>query len=160
VKLAIVCIGKLKSDAEAVLVRRYGERLDALARQTSIGPLSFAELPESRAASAAERRRQEAELLLARCPPGFLLVPLDERGGQMSSEDFAGRLRSWRDSGAPGVAFAIGGADGHGAAVTEPAALNLSLGKMTLPHGIARAVLTEQLYRAATIIAGHPYHRA
>ena len=159
-KLAIVSIGKLKGDAEAVLVRRYGERLDALARQTSLGPLTSIEISESRSQSANERRKQEAEALLARCPPGFLLVPLDERGGLITSDEFAGRLRGWRDAGTPGVAFAIGGADGHGAGVLEAAALTLSLGRMTLPHGMARAVLVEQLYRAATIIAGHPYHRA
>lgn len=158
-KIAIVCIGKLKGDAEAVLVRRYGERLDALARQTSLGPLTSVEISESHAGSANERRRQEADALLERCPPGFALVPLDERGALMASEEFAGRLRAWRDAGTPGVAFVIGGADGHGAGVLEAAALTLSLGKMTLPHGMARAVLVEQLYRAATIVAGHPYHR-
>jgi 23S rRNA (pseudouridine1915-N3)-methyltransferase len=87
-------------------------------------------------------------------------VVLDESGKALSSEAFAKWLAQTRDGGCKGLAFLIGGPDGHGAEAVQGAALKLSLGAMTLPHGIARAVLIEQLYRAATILSGHPYHRA
>jgi 23S rRNA (pseudouridine1915-N3)-methyltransferase len=87
-------------------------------------------------------------------------VALDGGGRALSSEAFARWLAERRDGGMKTLAILIGGPDGHGAAALEGAALRLSLGAMTLPHGLARIVLAEQLYRAATILAGHPYHRA
>lgn len=87
------------------------------------------------------------------------LILLDSRGKQFSSEEFAAHLGGLRDSGAQAVVLAIGPADGWSAAARERASLLLSLGRMTLPHELARAVLAEQVYRALTILAGHPYHR-
>lgn len=92
-------------------------------------------------------------------PPGVRIVALDERGQAWTSRAFADRLAAWRDAGAPGLAFAIGGADGLGGAVIERADAVLSLGAMTWPHFLARVMLLEQLYRAQQILAGHPYHR-
>jgi 23S rRNA (pseudouridine1915-N3)-methyltransferase len=89
-----------------------------------------------------------------------VIVALDERGRDFNSQDFARWLGTRQDAGARHAAFLIGGPDGHGAEVLAAAALQLCLGRLTLPHGLARAVLAEQLYRAATILAGHPYHRA
>ncbi len=102
----------------------------------------------------------EAEELLAAVPPGAALVALDERGRDLTSEALAGQLGRWRDEGARAAAFLIGGPDGLGAAARERASLVLSLGRMTWPHMLVRAMLAEQLYRATTILAGHPYHRA
>jgi 23S rRNA (pseudouridine1915-N3)-methyltransferase len=87
-------------------------------------------------------------------------VALEERGQSLTSDDFARLLADWRDAGQPGVSFALGGADGHAPELRESARLRLSLSSMTFPHGLARVVLMEQLYRAATMLAGHPYHRA
>ncbi|MBY0429841.1 MAG: 23S rRNA (pseudouridine(1915)-N(3))-methyltransferase RlmH, partial [Rhodospirillales bacterium] len=92
-------------------------------------------------------------------PPGATLVVLDERGCQFSSPVFARKLGEWRDSGIAELAFVIGGADGHGEAVRKRADLLLSLGTMTWPHMLARAMLAEQLFRAHAILSGHPYHR-
>ena len=102
----------------------------------------------------------EAEELLAAVPPGAALVALDERGRDLTSEALADQLGRWRDEGARAAAFLIGGPDGLGAAARERASLVLSLGRMTWPHMLVRAMLAEQLYRATTILAGHPYHRA
>jgi 23S rRNA (pseudouridine1915-N3)-methyltransferase len=159
-RITIAAVGRLKAGPERDLYDRYAARLDALARTTALGPLKLAELPESRAGSAAARKTDEAARLLSKLPASCVVVVLDEHGRAMSSEAFAELLRTRRDSGAADVAFLIGGADGHGDAALGKADVKLSLGPMTLPHGLARIVLAEQLYRAATIVAGHPYHRA
>jgi 23S rRNA (pseudouridine1915-N3)-methyltransferase len=94
-----------------------------------------------------------------RVPESARLVLLDERGQQATSEEFTAMIARLRDD-ALDVAFALGGPDGHGDRLRKAAHLQLSLGRMTLPHGLARIVLAEQLYRAMTILQGHPYHRA
>lgn len=158
-RLAIVAIGRLKDGGERVLVDRYAERL-AGAKSIGLGPLAEKELGESRLGSAPERMAEEAARLLKAATGADLIIALSERGKQLSSEDFARFLGAKRDGGVRQAAFLIGGADGHGEAALKAAGLVLSLGSMTLPHGMARAVLAEQLYRASTILAGHPYHRA
>lgn len=120
--------------------------------------LTLKEVEEKRALPPAELARREAELLLAALPPGAALVTLDERGRTLDSQAFADWLAVRRDESRP-VAFAIGGASGHGPAVIERADLLLSLGAMTWPHMMVRAMLVEQLYRAQQILADHPYHR-
>jgi 23S rRNA (pseudouridine1915-N3)-methyltransferase len=104
-------------------------------------------------------KSREATLILAALPPGARLVALDERGVLWSSRDLANRLAVWRDQGVAELVFAIGGADGLGAAVLDRANATLSLGRMTWPHLLVRSMLLEQLYRAQQILAGHPYHR-
>ena len=104
-------------------------------------------------------KAHEAELILEALPPSAALVALDERGAAWSSRDFARRLAAWRDQGVAELVFAIGGAEGLGAAVLGRAAATLSLGPMTWPHLLVRGMLLEQLYRAQQIHAGHPYHR-
>lgn len=157
--LTIAAIGKLKDDAERVLVDRYAKRIGT-GRNGGIGPLKEAEAGESRRATAIERRDEEAERLLKLIAPSDVRVVLDETGAAMTSEAFAKWIGAQRDGGARGLAFLIGGPDGHAPATRTSARLVLSLGPLTLPHGLARAVLAEQLYRATTILAGHPYHRA
>jgi 23S rRNA (pseudouridine1915-N3)-methyltransferase len=117
------------------------------------------EVEEKRRLPAAELKTREAELILAALPQGSRLVALDEHGAAWSSIELAHRLGAWRDAGSAAVAFAIGGADGLGAAIIERADAVLSLGKMTWPHLLVRCMLLEQLYRAQQIVAGHPYHR-
>lgn len=104
-------------------------------------------------------RDQEALALLRRVPPGAVVVALDQRGTALTSPDLANRLGGWRDDGRREIAFLIGGAAGLGRSVLDRADLVLSLGPMTWPHLLVRAMLAEQLYRAVMILQGHPYHR-
>lgn len=158
-KLLVAAIGKLKDDAEGVLIRRYKARIDALGRSHALGPVTIVELIEGRAGAAADRKADEAARLLAACRTAGGLVVLHEAGKTMSSRAFAEMIRTSRDNGTATLAFAVGGPDGHGADLLAATQTRLSLGPMTLPHGLARVVLLEQLYRAVTIIVGHPYHR-
>ena len=158
-RLMICAVGRLKAGPERDLVSRYAERLNAAGRSLALGPLDIVEIDESRARRPEDRKAEEAGKLLA-VAGSAQIVLLDENGPSLSSEMFAERITSWRDGGVPVLAFLIGGADGHGEAAKSKAALTLSFGKMTWPHQIVRILLAEQLYRAATIIAGHPYHRS
>jgi 23S rRNA (pseudouridine1915-N3)-methyltransferase len=158
--LTIAAVGRLKDGPERDLYERYRARVDALARTSALGPLRLVEVAESRASSAAARREEEAVKLLAALGDAALLIRLDAAGRMVTSSAFATDLKRRREGGARAIALVIGGPDGHGDAVIDAAPETLSLGSMTLPHGLARVVLVEQLYRAATILIGHPYHRA
>ena len=158
-RLLIAAVGKLKQGPERELIRHYLGRAEAAGRKLHLSPLAIIELPESRAATAKARKAAEGEALLAKIPPSHRLIALDPSGEALSSAAFAARLAKLRDGGAEGVAFVIGGADGLSPELLAKAKA-ISLGAMTLPHGLARIVLAEQLYRAATILSGHPYHRA
>lgn len=159
-RLMLAAIGRLKDGAERDLSSRYAELLKAAGRSQSLGPVTIVELNESRAATAVLRRQDEAERLVVSVAGAEVLVALDEHGKAQSSADFAHWIAGRRDAGVRSMAFVVGGPDGQGEAVLAKAALKLSLGAMTLPHGLARIVLAEQLYRAATILSGHPYHRS
>ncbi len=158
-KLAIVAVGRLKDGPERELVERYGERARGLARTLGLSPVRFLEIPESRARREADRKAEEGAAILAKAA-GTLLVAFDERGKLLASDAFAQRLAEWRDQGRAGASFVIGGPDGLDERVRAAADLVLSFGALTLPHQLVRALVTEQLYRALTILAGHPYHRA
>ena len=157
--MTIAAVGKLK-DLERDLVARYAERFDGAGRRLALGPLKIIELPESRAGTSDERKLDEARRLEQAIVGADYRVALEEGRDQLASSEFARRLASLRDGGVQHVAFLIGGPDGHASGLVGRAQLRLALGTMTLPHGIARLVLVEQLYRAATILSGHPYHRA
>jgi 23S rRNA (pseudouridine1915-N3)-methyltransferase len=159
-KIDLLCVGRLKDEAERLIVARYLERFQHFAGPLGLTAPVMTELIESRAKSAKERKAAEAVELRKKLKDGARVIALDERGRSMSSEEFATLLAGWRDDGVRHVAIVIGGPDGLDAEFTRGAALALSLGRMTLPHGLARAVIAEQLYRAASILAGHPYHRA
>jgi 23S rRNA (pseudouridine1915-N3)-methyltransferase len=159
-RLLIAAIGKLKRGPERDLFAHYLGRAEAAGRKLHLSPLNVIEVAESKAATAKARMQAEAEMLLAKVPAPHKLVCLDPGGEAISSEAFAKLLAKCRDDGVDGIAFAIGGADGLAREALAKAAKVLSLGAMTLPHGLARIVLAEQLYRSATILAGHPYHRA
>lgn len=157
VTLQVLAVGRLKNGPERELVERYRARVDALGRSSGFGRLDLVELPESRARSAPERIAAEAVATLGRAD-GTRLLAFDERGGSVSSGELAARLGGWRDLGSS-VSFAVGGPDGFDEAVRRKADLVLSFGRMTLPHGLVRVLVVEQVYRALTILAGHPYHR-
>lgn len=159
-RLSIVAVGRLKDGPERELYLKYAKRIDEAGRGVALGPLTLSELAEARQASAAQRRADEASRLIASSENADFTVLLDEGGKTLSSEAFARYLAARRDEGRRVMAFLIGGPDGHGDGAREKAQLTLSLGPMTLPHGLARIVLAEQLYRATTILSGHPYHRA
>jgi 23S rRNA (pseudouridine1915-N3)-methyltransferase len=158
-RLVITAVGKLKDGPERELFARYAGRISAAGKGVALGPLDLRELPEGRAQSRDARLADEAERVLARSSSSTVRVLLDERGKPMTSVAFANFVRTLRDHGEAEMAFLIGGADGHGESARRAAQHALSLGALTLPHGLARVVLAEQLYRAITIISGHPYHR-
>ena len=159
-RLIIAAVGKLKDGAERDLVARYRERFEAMGRKLGLAPVVWHEIPESRAQDVARRCDDEATALLKLARDADYLIALDERGKSLTSAAFARTLAKVRDGGTKTAAIVVGGPDGLADAIRKAAALQLSLGAMTLPHGLARVVLAEQLYRAATILAGHPYHRA
>lgn len=159
-RIVIACVGRLKDGPDREIYERYASRFDAAGRALALGPLTLAELPEGRAGDKASRVADEAVRLLNAAGDCEVRIVLDETGRAMRSVQFAQLLARYRDDGAARLGFFIGGPDGHGEPVRSQATLKLSLGPMTLPHGLARVVLAEQLYRAATILSGHPYHRA
>ncbi len=159
-RLSIVAVGRLKDGPERDLYLKYAKRIDEAGRGVALGPLTLSELPEARQAGATQRRSDEARRIVAGAGSADFAVALDADGTSFSSDAFARFLAARRDEGLRTMAFLIGGPDGHGDPARQHARLTLSLGPMTLPHGLARIVLAEQLYRAATILAGHPYHRA
>ena len=159
-RLVLAAVGRLKDGAERDLYARYADRIQAAGRGVSLSAIDLREIPEGKAQARETRMADEADRLLAKCADVSVRVMLDERGKAITSQQFADLVRGWRDRGESGVAFLLGGPDGHGEPARRAATLSLSLGPMTLPHGLARIVLAEQLYRTATILAGHPYHRA
>lgn len=158
-RLSLLAVGRLKSGPERELVERYRRRIESLGRSLGIAGLDLVEFPESRARRDDDRRAGETVAILEKAGSSFLIA-FDERGKSPSSEAFAGLIRQWRDEGAAGVACVIGGPDGLDPQILQRAKLVVSFGALTMPHQIVRALVAEQLYRALTIIAGHPYHRA
>jgi 23S rRNA (pseudouridine1915-N3)-methyltransferase len=130
-------------------------------RRCAVGPapVEVREIAESSKRLAKDRIAEEAKQLLALAPPRSRLVALDGRGRSLASEAFAGKLAAFRAEGAPAATFFIGGADGLGEEVRKKAELVLAFGTATFPHQLARILLAEQVYRAVTILSGHPYHR-
>ncbi len=160
-RLLIAAVGKLKDAEERGICARYAKRLAVTGKAVGLGPLDIVELTESRAETASARKSDEASRLLkAAGHSSTLKILLDENGRPLPSQAFAKLLGQHADSGVRSCAFLIGGPDGHGDEALSAADLKLSLGAWTLPHGLARVILIEQLYRAATILTGHPYHRS
>jgi len=159
-KITVHAVGRMKTGPERELADRYFERFAKSGPAVGLELAGIVEIPESRGQSADERRREEAQKLKAQLQPGSVLVLLDERGKSLSSEDLAARIGQLRDGGRKALVVAIGGADGHDKPLREQADLVLSFGALTWPHQLVRVMLGEQLYRIATILAGHPYHRS
>jgi 23S rRNA (pseudouridine1915-N3)-methyltransferase len=158
VKVTVIAVGRLKTGPERELLDRYRDRGDRAGRQLSLS-FDSRQIAESSAKNPGTRKDEEASAILAAVPVAAVLVALDERGKPTDSRGFADRIAAWRDAGTRDVAVAVGGPDGLGAAVTERADLRLAFGAMTWPHQLVRVMLAEQLYRAVTILSGHPYHR-
>ena len=159
-KIVVVAIGRLKQGPERELAERYRERFDDIGRKLGFRGLEIHEIPESRARDTARRIAEEAVAISALIPEKDLLVALDERGKSIDSAAFAQRLGRWRDDQVASTIFAIGGADGLSPDLQRKARLCIAFGSATWPHQMVRVMLLEQIYRAATILAGHPYHRA
>ncbi|MCD7061447.1 23S rRNA (pseudouridine(1915)-N(3))-methyltransferase RlmH [Pelagibacterium xiamenense] len=158
-RVALVAVGRMKDGPERGLVSRYLDRAAATGKPLGLTGFSVVELAESRASSAGARKAEEARALRAALPEKSVVIALDERGKSLSSDDFAGRIEAWRDMGRADLVVLIGGADGLAPEIRERADLVLSFSPMTWPHQIVRVMAAEQLYRATTILAGHPYHR-
>lgn len=149
-------MGRLRAGPERDLTDDYYTRLDRTGRPLGLGPVAEFEVEDKKNLGMAA----EAVLLERAIPTGALIATLDERGRVMSSPEFAEQLAGWRDGGRQDVAFVIGGADGIDPVLRARAAFSLSFGRMVWPHMLVRVMLAEQLYRAATILGGGPYHRA
>jgi 23S rRNA (pseudouridine1915-N3)-methyltransferase len=159
-RLALVCVGKLKAGPERLLFERYLKRLIDSARSAGLAGVDLREIGESRARRPEDRRAEEAAAILAAAPKGAALVLLDERGPSATSEEWAADIGRARDASQPSYAVAIGGPDGLDPSLRATAHRIVSFGAMTWPHQLVRVMASEQLYRAMTILAGHPYHRS
>jgi 23S rRNA (pseudouridine1915-N3)-methyltransferase len=159
-RLVVIAIGRLKQGPERELADRYRGRFDDLGRKLGFRSLDIHEIPESRARDTARRIDEEATAILAMVPEGSVVVALDETGKNIDSAAFAGHLGRWRDESVPSTIFVIGGADGLSPELRRKAKLSVAFGAATWPHQIVRVMLLEQIYRAATILAGHPSHRS
>lgn len=153
-RIHIIAVGRARGGPEAALAADYLTRFDRTGRALGLGPARLVEVEDRKGGGMAA----EAALIEAAIPRGARVVALDERGALQTSPDFAARLRTGADTGLRDLAFLIGGADGLDPRLRGPEAL--SFGRMVWPHMLVRAMLAEQLYRAATILAGSPYHRS
>jgi 23S rRNA (pseudouridine1915-N3)-methyltransferase len=159
-RILIAAVGRLKQGPERELAERYRKRAADFGRKVGLQSFDVVEIRESRADNV-ERRMVEESIAIANVvPERAVTVILDERGSTMNSAAFAGRLQDWRSAERPALAFIIGGADGLAPSLRDQADLALAFGPLTWPHQLVRIMLLEQLYRAVTILGGHPYHRA
>jgi 23S rRNA (pseudouridine1915-N3)-methyltransferase len=154
-RLHLCAVGRLRAGPERDLVDDYLQRLDRTGRPLGLGPATEHEVEDKKGGG----MTAEALLLSRAIPDGAALCVLDERGKTLSSPEFARALAVWRDAGRQDAAFVIGGADGLDPGLRAKADLSISFGRMVWPHMLVRVMLAEQLYRAATILAGSPYHR-
>lgn len=155
-RIHICAVGRLRAGAEKTLIDDYLTRFDRSGRSLGLGPARIVEVEDKKNAGMGA----EAQLLRKALPKGALLCTLDERGKLLSSLEFSHKLAGWRDTGCQDLAFVIGGADGIDPSLRAEADFSLSFGKMVWPHMMVRLMLAEQIYRAATIQSGSPYHRA
>jgi 23S rRNA (pseudouridine1915-N3)-methyltransferase len=159
-RLIVIAVGRLKQGPERELAERYRQRFGEVGRKLGFRSLEIHEIPESRARDAATRMVEEATAISAQIPEKSALVALDERGDSIDSTAFARHLGRWRDESVANSIFVIGGADGLSPDLRRKAKLSIAFGAATWPHQMVRVMLLEQIYRAATVLAGHPYHRA
>ena len=152
--MVIAAVGRLRQGPEAKLIADYLDRHAKAGRSLGLPPVTLTEVEDKRSGGMGA----EAPLLARAIPDGAALVVLDERGQMLTSPEFANRIAAWRDQ-ARDVAFVIGGADGIDPSLRAKADFSLSFGQMVWPHMLVRVMLAEQIYRAATILGGSPYHR-
>jgi 23S rRNA (pseudouridine1915-N3)-methyltransferase len=151
-RLSLIAVGRSRGGPERTLQDHYAGRIAAW-------PIEIREVEEKKKLAGDALKAAEAALIRRAIPDRAAIVALDERGRAISSRELAAALQRWQDDGVADVAFVIGGADGLDAGLRAEAALTLSFGRATWPHQLARAMLLEQLFRAQSILANHPYHR-
>lgn len=159
-RIVVAAIGRLKQGPESELCERYRKRAAQSGRSLGLRDVEILEIRESRADDAGKRMIEESIALANIIPQGAAVILLDPGGDNLDSGSLAGQIAQWRDAGKPALVFVIGGPDGLAASLSDKADLKLAFGTATWPHQLARVMLMEQLYRAATILSGHPYHRA
>jgi 23S rRNA (pseudouridine1915-N3)-methyltransferase len=158
-RIVIAAVGRLKQGPERELAAEYRKRAEQVGRAFGLRDIEIVEIRESKASDAERRRSEESIAITNVIPARAVVVMLDQRGTSLDSAALAGTLREWRAEDRPAVCFIIGGADGLAASLHGQARLRLAFGAATWPHQLVRVMLLEQLYRAGTILAGHPYHR-
>jgi 23S rRNA (pseudouridine1915-N3)-methyltransferase len=159
-RIVVAAIGRLKRGPESELAERYHKRAEQTGRAVGLRKIDIVEIRESRADDAGKRMVEESIALANLIPDRAAVILLDQRGDSLDSAALAQQLAQWRDAGRPDAVFVIGGPDGLAASLRDKADLRLAFGGATWPHQLVRVMLLEQLYRAATILTGHPYHRA
>ena len=159
-RLIVAAVGRLKRGPETELSERYAKRATQTGRGLGLRDIEIIEIRESRAAEAGKRMIEESIALANVIPKDAAVALLDSRGDNLDSASLASQLSQWRGQNRPAVVFVIGGPDGVAASLRDKASLKLSFGAATWPHQLARVMLLEQIYRATTILSGHPYHRA
>src|SRR5215469_12988380 len=158
-RLTILAIGSARGSAEGALCDEFRDRAVKMGRNMGFAKVAVEELNAGKARDAATRMNDEAERLSQKVLPDAHLILLDAKGKGMTSEDFAEMLGSLRDVGTKDLVFVIGGPDGLKPLPGQKAGRSLAFGPQTWPHLLARVLLMEQIYRAMTILTGHPYHR-
>jgi 23S rRNA (pseudouridine1915-N3)-methyltransferase len=158
-RIVIAAVGRLKQGPERELAADYRKRAEKIGRAFGLRDIEIVEIRESRAADAERRRTEESIAIANVIPDRAVIVILDEFGTSLDSAGLAASLREWRAEDRPAVCFIIGGADGLASSLRGQAKLRLAFGAATWPHQLVRVMLLEQIYRAGTILAGHPYHR-
>jgi 23S rRNA (pseudouridine1915-N3)-methyltransferase len=159
-RVVIAAVGRLKDGPERVLFEKYRARFEAQGQRLGLSPVSWLEIAESPAATPERRKHEEAAGLGKLTRQAEAMIALDRGGRSITSDGVARLLAKLRDDGTKVAAFAIGGPDGLSRELLATARHTLAFGAITLPHQLARIILVEQLYRASTILAGHPYHRS
>ena len=157
-RITVAAVGRLKRGPERELSERYRERAAKSGRGIGLRSIEIVEIAESRAREPQRRMLEESIALANLIPDGAATVLLEARGEMLDSNAFTARLRGWNDAGRD-AAFVIGGPDGLAPTLSERADLHLAFGALTWPHRLVRIMLLEQIYRATTILSGHPYHR-
>ena len=159
-RIIVAAVGRLKKGPETELSDRYAKRASQTGRALGLKPVEVVEIRESRADDPGKRMLEESIALANIIPQGSAVVLLDVLGENFDSAGLAAQLSSWRANDLPAAVFIIGGADGLAPSLRDKAHLRVSFGAATWPHQLVRVMLLEQLYRATTILTGHPYHRA
>ena len=158
-RIVVAAVGRLKAGPETELAERYRKRAEQTGRNLGWRAVEVIEIRESRAGDAPKRMMEESIALANLIPDDAVTVLLDERGEALDSHKFAACVAEWRAATPSALVFVIGGADGLAPTLRDKARMRLSFGTATWPHQLVRVMLLEQLYRAATILTGHPYHR-
>jgi 23S rRNA (pseudouridine1915-N3)-methyltransferase len=159
-RLVVAAVGRMKDGPERELAERYRKRAEQAGRRIGIRDAEVIEICESRAQDVGKRTVEEAIAIASVIPDKAVTIVLDERGESLGSATLASLIGRWRDDGRPAAVFVVGGDDGLAETLREKADLKLAFGAATWPHQLVRIMLLEQLYRAMSILSGHPYHRA